>query len=84
MDPKTKKSQSTSELEVKRLREREAKGREPEKHPGPRQNEGISSEGQLYATPEEAEEANPSKGFDRNDVDSDDAQVPRGDPSQHE
>lgn len=55
--------------EAKRREERLAEGLEPEKHPGPRQNEGISSGGQLYASPEEAEEANPSKGRSRDDVD---------------
>ena len=54
---------------AKRREERLEEGMEPEKHPGPRQNEGIPSGGQLYASPEEAEAANPSKGRTRDDVD---------------
>ena len=39
--------------EEKRLREREEEGLEPERRTGPRQNEGISSEGGLRAHPDD-------------------------------
>ncbi|MGA9522071.1 MAG: hypothetical protein WBV82_11430 [Myxococcaceae bacterium] len=58
------------EREGRRLVEREEEGLEPEKHPGPRQNEGISSAGRLYATQEEADAASPTeKGVERTHVD---------------
>ncbi len=43
------------EQEEKRLREREEAGLEPERRTGPRQNEGISSEGGLRAHAEDEE-----------------------------
>ena len=70
--------------EAKRRRALEEEGLEPEQKPGPRQNEGISSTVQLYATQEEADEASPSKGATRTDVDRDAAHVHRGEPPKRE
>ena len=68
-----------NEREARRERERQEKGLEPEQHPGPRQNEGISSAGRLYATQEEADaESDVDKRQERPDVDRDAALV-RGD-----
>lgn len=62
------------EQEEQRLREREEAGLEPEKKPGPRQNEGIS--GPAYATQEEADEKSWVKdGRTRDDVDREAAQI---------
>lgn len=69
-------SRELDEAEARRLREREEEGLEPEQHPGPRQNEGISTAGHLYATEEEAEAASPTpKDVRRTDVDRDAAHV---------
>ena len=46
-------STQLDEQEARRLREREEAGLEPEQHPGPRQNEGISTTGQLLASAED-------------------------------
>lgn len=63
-------SRALDEQEARRLREREEAGLEPEKHPGPRQNEGISSAGRLYASQEEADaESEIQPGQERTDVD---------------
>lgn len=61
--------------EEKALREREEAGLEPERLTGPRQNEGISSAGHLYATPEEAEEARQQGETERGNVDREAARV---------
>ncbi len=53
-------NKEADEREARRLVEREEEGLEPEKHPGPRQNEGISSAGRLYASQEEADAASPT------------------------
>lgn len=78
-------SKELDEAEARRLREREEEGLEPEQHPGPRQNEGISSAGQLYASQEEAEAASPTpKDVTRSDVDADAAHVHRSEPPAEE
>ncbi len=66
--------------EAERLRQREEEGLEPERHPGPRPLEGISSAGQLYFNQEEADRASPvHQGVERTDVDRAAARV-LGDP----
>lgn len=73
-----------NEREARRERERQEAGLEPEQHPGPRQNEGISSAGRLYATQEEANaESDVDPRAERKDVDREAAMV-RGDGPREE
>lgn len=75
-------SRQLDEQEARRLREREEAGLEPEQHPGPRQNEGISSAGRLYATQEEADEESVLEpGAERTDVDRRAAGLPDKEPT---
>lgn len=76
-------SRELEEREERRLEEREELGLEPEKKPGPRVNDGISSAGRLYTSQEEADEASESGNQRREDVDREAAGL-HGDEPQRE